>query len=209
MTNEEIRKLEDEILTAKGQWFVISCQTGHEEKVSADLLQKIKSANIEDEIFHIKISKGLVTTKSGKETEKNKFPGYIFINMIMSERAWFLIRNTPGVTGFIGSSGRGAKPSPLTTEETLKMLLPDTAIEKEDQAVEKTKNEAVAKKPLFTADFKVGDVVKIKTGLHEGEEGKVKDMDYSKGVAFVTIEMFGRWTVLEISFKNVEPIKEY
>lgn len=208
MTNEEIRKLEDEILTAKGQWFVISCQTGHEEKVSADLLQKIKSANIEDEIFHIKISKRLVTTKSGKETEKNKFPGYIFINMIMSERAWFLIRNTPGVTGFIGSSGRGAKPSPLTTEETLKMLLPDTVVEKEE-TTNVVKNEAVAKKPLFTADFKIGDVVRIKTGLHEGEEGKVKDMDYSKGVAFVTIEMFGRWTVLEISFKNVEPIKEY
>ncbi|WP_434341773.1 transcription termination/antitermination protein NusG [Mycoplasma putrefaciens] len=209
MTNDEIKKLEDEILTAKGQWFVISCQTGHEEKVSADLQQKIKSASIEDEIFHIKISKGLVKSKSGKESEKNKFPGYIFINMIMSERAWFLIRNTPGVTGFIGSSGRGAKPSPLTTEETLKMLVPDQEVEVQEEKQTSPKNQAVAKKPLFTADFKIGDLVKIKAGLHEGEEGIVKDMDYSKGVAFVTIEMFGRWTVLEISFKNVEPIKEY
>ncbi|WP_369024512.1 transcription termination/antitermination protein NusG [Mycoplasma capricolum] len=214
MTYEEIKQLEDELLEAKGQWFVISCQTGHEEKVLGDLQQKIKSASIEDEVFSIKISKANQVSKSGKASIKNKFPGYIFINMIMSEKAWFLIRNTPGVTGFIGSSGRGAKPSPLTIEETLNMLVPNIeeiqqAHEEEKEQETKQKNEAVAKKALFTADFKIGDIVKVKSGIHENEEGTVKDMDYSKGVAFVAIEMFGRWTTLEVSFKNVEPVKEY
>ncbi|WFQ92171.1 Transcription termination/antitermination protein NusG [Mycoplasma feriruminatoris] len=213
MTYEEIKKLEDEILEAKGQWFVISCQTGHEEKVLGDLQQKIKSANIEDEVFSIKISKANLVSKSGKESVKNKFPGYIFINMVMSEKAWFLIRNTPGVTGFIGSSGRGAKPSPLTIEETLNMLVPnlDEIEQTHEQEIEeeKAKNEAVVKKELYTANFKIGDIVRVKSGIHENEEGTVKDMDYSKGVAFVSIEMFGRWTTLEVSFKNVEPIKEY
>ncbi|QVK05136.1 transcription termination/antitermination protein NusG [Mycoplasma mycoides] len=213
MTYEEIKQLEDEILEAKGQWFVISCQTGHEEKVLGDLQQKIKSASIEDEVFSIKISKANLVSKSGKSSIKNKFPGYIFINMIMSEKAWFLIRNTPGVTGFIGSSGRGAKPSPLTTEETLNMLVPNLEeieqVHEQEQQEENLKNEAVNKKELFTANFKVGDVVRVKSGIHENEEGTVKDMDFSKGVAFVAIEMFGRWTTLEVSFKNVEPIKEY
>ncbi|QVJ95414.1 transcription termination/antitermination protein NusG [Mycoplasma mycoides] len=213
MTYEEIKQLEDEILEAKGQWFVISCQTGHEEKVLGDLQQKIKSASIEDEVFSIKISKANLVSKSGKSSIKNKFPGYIFINMIMSEKAWFLIRNTPGVTGFIGSSGRGAKPSPLTTEETLNMLVPNLEeieqAHEQEQQEENLKNEAVNKKELFTANFKIGDVVRVKSGIHENEEGTVKDMDFSKGVAFVAIEMFGRWTTLEVSFKNVEPIKEY
>ncbi|CAE77571.1 transcription termination/antitermination protein NusG [Mycoplasma mycoides] len=213
MTYEEIKQLEDEILEAKGQWFVISCQTGHEEKVLGDLQQKIKSASIEDEVFSIKISKANLVSKSEKSSIKNKFPGYIFINMIMSEKAWFLIRNTPGVTGFIGSSGRGAKPSPLTTEETLNILVPNLEeieqAHKQEQQEENLKNEAVNKKELFTANFKVGDVVRVKSGIHENEEGTVKDMDFSKGVAFVAIEMFGRWTTLEVSFKNVEPIKEY
>ncbi|TNJ32591.1 transcription termination/antitermination protein NusG [Mycoplasma mycoides subsp. mycoides] len=213
MTYEEIKQLEDEILEAKGQWFVISCQTGHEEKVLGDLQQKIKSASIEDEVFSIKISKANLVSKSGKSSIKNKFPGYIFINMIMSEKAWFLIINTPGVTGFIGSSGRGAKPSPLTTEETLNILVPNLEeieqAHKQEQQEENLKNEAVNKKELFTANFKVGDVVRVKSGIHENEEGTVKDMDFSKGVAFVAIEMFGRWTTLEVSFKNVEPIKEY
>ncbi|QVJ96242.1 transcription termination/antitermination protein NusG [Mycoplasma mycoides subsp. capri] len=213
MTYEEIKQLEDEILEVKGQWFVISCQTGHEEKVLGDLQQKIKSASIEDEVFSIKISKANLVSKSGKSSIKNKFPGYIFINMIMSEKAWFLIRNTPGVTGFIGSSGRGAKPSPLTTEETLNMLVPNLEeieqAHEQEQQEENLKNEAVNKKELFTANFKVGDVVRVKSGIHENEEGTVKDMDFSKGVAFVAIEMFGRWTTLEVSFKNVEPIKEY
>ncbi|WP_027063531.1 transcription termination/antitermination protein NusG [Mesoplasma seiffertii] len=218
MSNIDLKQLEDEILSAKGQWFVVNSQTGHEDKVLADLQQKIKSSNLENEVFDVRISKGSTTTKTGRKAVKNRFPGYIFINMIMSEKAWFIVRNTPGVTGFIGSSGRGAKPFPLATEEVLRMLMPeeevveldiDTTDTKVEAKTEKVKGEAVAKKELKTANFEVGELVAIKEGIHAGEEGLVKEMDYSKGVALVSIEMFGRYTTLEMMFENLEPVKEY
>ncbi|ATZ20620.1 transcription termination/antitermination protein NusG [Mesoplasma coleopterae] len=207
MNKEELLKLEAEILASKGQWFVVNSQTGHEEKVLNDLKNKIKAEKMEDQVFDIKISKGLVLTKTGKQKEKNLFPGYLFINMIMSEESWFVVRNTPGVTGFIGSSGRGAKPFPLTVDEVIEMLVPKTEVIVEE--VKTTENETVAKKPLFTAPFVVGDFVRVKEGINAGEEGEVSSMDFEKGVAIVLIEMFGRYTNLEISFENVEPVKEY
>ncbi|ASZ08852.1 transcription termination/antitermination protein NusG [Mesoplasma chauliocola] len=206
MNKEEILKLEADILSSKGQWFVVNSQTGHEEKVLNDLKNKIKAEKMEDQVFDIKISKGLVLSKTGKEKEKNLFPGYLFINMVMSEESWFVVRNTPGVTGFIGSSGRGAKPFPLTVDEVIEMLVPKTEVIKEQI---KPENEAVVKKPLFTAPFVVGDFVRVKEGINAGEEGEVSSMDFEKGVAVVLIEMFGRYTNLEIAFSDVEPVKEY
>ncbi|AVN64150.1 MULTISPECIES: transcription termination/antitermination protein NusG [Mesoplasma] len=209
MNKEELLKLEAEILSSKGQWFVVNSQTGHEEKVLNDLKNKIKAEKMEDQVFDIKISKGTVLTKTGKQKEKNLFPGYLFINMIMSEESWFVVRNTPGVTGFIGSSGRGAKPFPLTVDEVIEMLIPKTEVIIEETEAIDVPNEAVAKKPLFTAPFVVGDFVRVKEGINAGEEGEVSSMDFEKGVAVVLIEMFGRYTNLEISFENVEPVKEY
>ncbi|ATI73737.1 transcription termination/antitermination protein NusG [Mesoplasma florum] len=209
MNKEELLKLEAEILSSKGQWFVVNSQTGHEEKVLNDLKNKIKAEKMEDQVFDIKISKGTVLTKTGKQKEKNLFPGYLFINMIMSEESWFVVRNTPGVTGFIGSSGRGAKPFPLTVDEVIEMLIPKTEVIVEETEAVDVHNEAVAKKPLFTAPFVVGDFVRVKEGINAGEEGEVSSMDFEKGVAVVLIEMFGRYTNLEISFENVEPVKEY
>ncbi|PPE06589.1 transcription termination/antitermination protein NusG [Mesoplasma corruscae] len=215
MNKEEILQLEKDILTSKGQWFVINSQTGHEDKVLQDLTNKIKSEKHDDQVFDIRISKGIVLTKAGKEKEKNLFPGYIFINMIMNEETWFIVRNTPGVTGFIGSSGRGAKPFPLTAEEVLKMLIPkEEAVGEENGNVSAIpeKNSGIAipvtKKPLFTANFVVGQMVRVISGINTGEEGEVKDMDYEKGVAVILIEMFGRYTNLEISFSDVKPLKE-
>ncbi|AVN58704.1 transcription termination/antitermination protein NusG [Mesoplasma florum] len=209
MNKEELLKLEAEILSSKGQWFVVNSQTGHEEKVLNDLKNKIKAEKMEDQVFDIKISKGTVLTKTGKQKEKNLFPGYLFINMIMSEESWFVVRNTPGVTGFIASSGRGAKPFPLTVDEVIEMLIPKTEVIVEETEAVDVHNEAVAKKPLFTAPFVVGDFVRVKEGINAGEEGEVSSMDFEKGVAVVLIEMFGRYTNLEISFENVEPVKEY
>ncbi|ATZ19071.1 transcription termination/antitermination protein NusG [Williamsoniiplasma somnilux] len=205
------KNLEEEIISAKGQWFAINCQTGHEEKVMADLIQKIKTSNLESEVYDVRISKFSTLTPKGKETEKNKFPGYIFINMIMSERAWFIVRNTPGVTGFIGSSGRGAKPFPLTIDEVIRMLTPEPVvakIEEEAPIIKREKGVAVAKKELKTAPFAEGDIVLIKEGPYANEEGPVISMDYSKGVAIISIEMFGRYTPAEVAFENIASLKE-
>lgn len=217
-------KQKSDLLNLPGQWFVINSNTGHEEKVLADLQQKIKTSNLESDIFDIRISKTLVTTKAGKEVIKNRFPGYIFINMKMNERSWFIVRNTPGVTGFIGSSGKGAKPFPLTSAEVEKMISileqpieQSTAIlvQGEPKVLDlrpkprKAKGIAIPKKELFKANFDVNDFVRIKEGPYKNEEGKVTDIDYSKGVAIVSLEIFGRYTPAEVSFSNLEPIKEF
>lgn len=225
MNNEENLEI-NELLDKPGQWFVINCSTGHEEKVLTDLNQKIKTTNLEKDVFDMRISKGVLTTKTGKQVIKNRFPGYIFVNMNMSEQAWFVVRNTPGVTGFIGSSGKGAKPFPLTTNEVIKMLsTPDEIvhdqnltdldeikgdiIEESQTKNQKPKGVVVAKKVKHEANFELNDYVRIINGPYKNEEGKVIDIDYSKGVAIVSLEIFGRYTPAEVSFTNLEPVKEY
>jgi len=198
-------ELLEELESFKGQWFVINCNSGHEDKVREDLLEKMNTKDLVNKIFDIRISKAPIAGKTGRVSERNKFPGYIFINMIMSDETWFIIRNTPGVTGFIGSSGKGTKPLPLTTDEVLGMLYGE---------VEKPKDEALKggvvaggttpkkEKVLFTASFKEGDYVVITNGFFKDKEGKVSKMDYEKGVAIIEIEMFGRSTPSEVNFDD-------
>ncbi|WP_338972365.1 transcription termination/antitermination protein NusG [Spiroplasma endosymbiont of Panorpa germanica] len=193
-----LENLEDELSLYKGQWFVINCNSGHEERVKADLLQKVETNSLQNLIFDIRISKTPVASKTGKKIEKNKFPGYIFINMEMTDAAWFTVRNTPGVTGFIGSSGKGAKPLPLTYMEVAKMLTPEVEeTKKTDGAIKKEKK-------VHVASFKLKDIVLIKEGPFNGREGQVVEMDSDKGVAIVNIEMFGRHTPTEVSYENAE-----
>ena len=220
--NLENEKLEAELEKYPGQWFVINSNTGHEDKVRQDLLEKVKNQNLGNIIFDVRISKYLTETKSGKETEKNKFPGYIFINMNMTEEAWFIVRNTPGVTGFIGSSGRGAKPFPLTSEEVARMILNDQTQSDPVEPLEPSKEvkpisgnkvitsgpNATQEKVVYTADFKIGDQVVIQTGPFMNKDGKVIDMDFDKGVAIISIEMFGRYTPTEVEFKNAKILTE-
>ncbi|ATZ16695.1 transcriptional antiterminator NusG [Entomoplasma freundtii] len=239
--NEEMNVDLDMLLDMPGQWFVINCSTGHEEKVLADLQQKIKTSNLENDVFDLRISKGITETKSGKIVIKNRFPGYIFINMNMSDKAWFVIRNTPGVTGFIGSAGKGLKPFPLTMNEVIKMLstpddelnengtpkvglIPSESEDNQDVVDEgndkeesptsttskgKPKGLVVPKKELHKANFNLNDFVRIKEGPYQNEEGKVIDIDYSKGIAIVSLEIFGRYTPAEVAFTNLEPVREY
>ncbi|AVP49526.1 transcription termination/antitermination protein NusG [Williamsoniiplasma luminosum] len=191
-------KLIDELLNMKGQWFVINSQTGHEDKVLSDLVQKIKTSNLQSDVFDVRISKGLTTTKAGKEVIKNRFPGYIFINMIMSEHAWFVVRNTPGVTGFIGSSGRGAKPFPLTDDEVIKMLTTPDKEMIEEQIAEPE-----------NVGFVVDQIVLINDGPYKGTEGKILELDPEGKTAIVSVEIFGRYTPAEVSIANIESLKEF
>ncbi|QEH61234.1 transcription termination/antitermination protein NusG [Spiroplasma chinense] len=202
---DNLNYLEEELGSYKGQWFVINCNSGHEERVRADLLQKVESSNLEDRIFDIRISKGPVVGKNNKVTDKNKYPGYIFINLLMTDETWFIVRNTPGVTGFIGSSGKGAKPFPLTSEEVAKMLASNESSQ-DKKSASKNSGQAQPKKEkvLHTADFKVKEVVLVKDGPFAGTEGQVTEMDFEKGVAVVNIEVFGRMTPTEFQFKSLE-----
>lgn len=199
MDDKNLIELEDELDAYQGQWFVINCNSGHEDKVKGDLIQRVESTpGLSASIFDIRISKTPSMNKNGKAVEKNKFPGYIFINMKMNDETWFIVRNTPGVTGFIGSSGKGTKPLPLTSEEVASMLNVNKPKKEEKGKTQKKE------KVLFTADFKIEDVVIIKSGPFGNNEGQVKDMDYEKGLAVVNIEVFGRLTPAQISFDNIE-----
>ncbi|WP_338983577.1 transcription termination/antitermination protein NusG [Spiroplasma endosymbiont of Othius punctulatus] len=196
-------ELLEELESYKGQWFVVNCYSGHEDKVAGDIKQKITTNNLNSTIFDVRVSKHSVVDKNKKVVDKNKFPGYIFINMLMTDETWFTIRNTTGVTGFIGSSGKGVKPFPITAEEIARMLnMKPKAVEKETT----NKNKAVAKKEKVqhNADFKVKDIVLIKSGPFEGMEGQVTEMDFVKGVAIIEIEMFGRVTPSEVEFSSLE-----
>jgi len=132
------------------------------------------------------------------------------------------VRNTPGVTGFIGSSGRGAKPFPLTSEEVARMILNDQTQSDSVEPLEPSKEvkpvsgnkvitsgpNATQEKVVYTADFKIGDQVVIQTGPFMNKDGKVIDMDFDKGVAIISIEMFGRYTPTEVEFKNAKILTE-
>lgn len=185
----------DEINSYKGKWYVANCYSGHEDKVSDDIQQRIESLGMKEYIFSVKVVKETFQSKKNKRmVEKNLYPGYIFINMIMTDEAWYIVRNTPGVTGFIGSSGKGTKPLPLTEKETKSML------KKTVSAVDENKKT----KKIYTADFIQGDYVKVLDGLFANKEGQVASMDYTKGIAIVNIELFGRLTPTEVEFDNCQ-----
>ena len=104
------------------EWYVVNTYSGHENKVKEKLLMRASTMGLEDYIFRVVVPEEKVIDEKGKERLKKIFPGYILVEMIMTDEAWFVVRNTPGVTGFIGSSGKGAKPFPLTPAEVDKIL---------------------------------------------------------------------------------------
>ncbi|WP_342252574.1 transcription termination/antitermination protein NusG [Spiroplasma endosymbiont of Amphibalanus improvisus] len=179
----------------KGKWYVVSCHSGREDNVKSDLEEIIKKSNKSHLIFDIRVIKEKVRSeKTKKIINKNLYPGYIFINMIMDDEAWFIVRNTTSVTGFIGSSGKGTKSFPLTEAEVKKMLRKSDNVE----IKELSKKDRV----LHKANFEIGDFVTIKSGPFSDQEGKVVAKDDMKGQAIVNIELFGRLTPTHIQYSD-------
>ena len=174
------------------QWYVVNTYSGHENRVKENLERRVQSMGIEDYLFTVLVAEEkLIEYKNGKKVEKmkNLFPGYLFVEMIMTDEAWYVVRNTPGVTGFIGSSGGGAKPFPVSPDE-IESILRRIGMSDEKLVV----------------DFKVGDTVKILSGPFVGVEGTVDSMDDSTQTAMVLTILFGRETPTEISYADLELI---
>ena len=175
------------------EWYVVNTYSGHENKVKEKLEMRASSMGMEDYIFRVVVPEETVveTLKDGSEKEKKvkMFPGYILVEMVMTDEAWFIVRNTPGVTGFIGSSGKGAKPFPLTKDEVDKILgsmnMSRIDIEKE---------------------LNVGDSVKVRSGAFANMFGKVKNIDMKKQVVEVSLDLFGQETMVEVGFEEIEKI---
>ncbi len=173
----------------KKEWYVVNTYAGHENRVKDNLEKRLETMGISDNLFRIVVAEETqieIKNEKSKEVVKNIFPGYLFVEMIMTDEAWYVVRNTPGVTGFIGSSGGGAKPFPVKQDEIDKIL---RRIGQSDKNVE--------------VDFQVGDNVQILSGPFSGMEGKVESMNDDGQVATVLIILFGRETPTDINYVDL------
>ena len=179
---------------AKKEWYVVNTYAGHENRVKDNLEKRLDTMGIADNLFQIVVAEETqieVKNDKSKEVVKNIFPGYLFVEMIMTDEAWYVVRNTPGVTGFIGSSGGGAKPFPVSQDEI------DAILRRLGQAEAKV-----------NVDFTVGDTVKILTGPFSGMEGKISAMNDQTQIASVLTMLFGRETPTDISYNDLEKVEE-
>lgn len=170
-------------------WYVVNTYSGHEYKVKEKLESKIESMGLQDNIFRIVIPETTeVEVKDGvqKEHKKKMFPGYILVEMNMSDESWYIVRNTPGVTGFIGSSGKGAKPTPLLPQEIDKILA----------------NMGMSRVNLGS-EMAIGDKVNIVDGPFKGMSGKVDTIDTENNRLNVLIDLFGQETPVEVELFQV------
>lgn len=172
------------------EWYVVNTYSGHENKVKEKLEMRASSMGMEDYIFRVVVPEQTeIEMKDGKEVEKTKkmFPGYILVEMVMNDEAWFVVRNTPGVTGFIGSSGKGAKPFPLTPSEVDKIL-----------------GSMGMSRLAMGSEVKEQDRVKVINGPFNGMFGTVKSYDVASGVLEVAIDLFGQETIVELNLSEIE-----
>ena len=168
-------------------WYVVNTYSGHESKVKEKLEMRAESMGFQDYIFRVIVPE--TTEVEIKEKTKKMFPGYILVEMIMSDEAWYIVRNTPGVTGFIGSSGKGAKPTPLLPQE-IDRILANMGMSRLDADVKLEK----------------GDKVNIIDGPFKGMEGTIDTVDLENSRLNVLIDLFGQETPVEVELFQVSKI---
>ena len=172
------------------QWYVVNTYSGHENKVKEKLEMRAESMDMEDYIFRVIVpEEKVVEVKDGvtKEKTKKMFPGYILVEMVMTDEAWYVVRNTPGVTGFIGSSGKGAKPTPLQPYEVDKIL-----------------NNMGISRIDVDSELEVGTSVKIISGPFNGMFGKIESVDLPNQKVNLTVDLFGQETSVEVEINQIE-----
>ncbi|MFC6207596.1 transcription termination/antitermination protein NusG [Levilactobacillus hammesii] len=178
--------------SAEKQWYVLHTYAGYENKVMANLESRAESMGMQDNIFRVVVPEEEEhEVKNGKDkvTMEKTFPGYVLVEMVMSDQAWYIVRNTPGVTGFLGSHGQGSKPTPLLPDEVERIL----------------RRVGISARHA-DLDVAVGDSVTIVDGAFSGLVGKITEVDNEKMKLKVNIDMFGRETSTELNFDQVDPI---
>ncbi len=170
-------------------WYVINTYSGHENKVRVNLLQRIKSMSQEQNVKEIVVpTEQVIETKNGQkvQTEKRVFPGYVLVNMLMTDDSWALVKNTPGVTGFVGSAN---KPIPLNPQEVDRILHTSTV-----------------EKPKAVAMFSVGETVRVMSGPLSDFNGEIAEISEDQSKLKVLVNIFGRETPVELSFDQVKKV---
>ena len=175
-------------------WYVVNTYSTHENKVAYNLRKRVETMGLEDLIFRIVVAEQEVPVMdretglpTGKTRMKNLYPGYVFVEMIMTDYAWYIVRNTPGVTGFVGSSGKGTKPFPVPREQIEPVL----------------KRMGIIDDNMYDR-YKEGDYVKVIKGALEGTEGTIVSIDRDTGVVIIETVFFGKVTKLEVDFSEIE-----
>jgi transcription termination/antitermination protein NusG len=174
--------------SAEAQWYVIHAYSGHEEKVKKNLEKRIESMDMQDKILEVFVPmEDEIEIKDGKRrhVQKRIFPGYVLVKMIMSDDSWYVVRNTPGVTAFVGS---GNKPVPLREGELRSIL------------------KQVKQEPQIRVEFQVGESVRVVDGPFADFLGKVDEINPEKGKLKVLVNMFGRETPVELDLLQVEKV---
>lgn len=170
-------------------WYVIHTYSGYEDNVARNLKQRIESMDMQDLIFDVMVPKeNKIKIKSGKRTvvEERIYPGYVLVNMMVTDASWYVVRNTPNVTGFIGL---GTTPTPVDPHE-----------------IEMLKKRMGVSEPKYKIDVKAGDAVKINDGPFKDFDGKIQEVDEAKGKIKVLVTIFGRETPVELDFLQIKKI---
>ena len=168
---------------SEAKWYVVHTYSGYENKVKTNIEQSIENRKLQDQILEVSVPKQeVVELKNGvkKVSEKKLFPGYVLINMVMNDDTWYVVRNTRGVTGFVGP---GSKPVPLTAEEMATLGI---------------KTERV------NIDFAEGDMITVIGGVWTGTAGTIKRIDDNRQTVTINVDMFGRETPVELNFSEVK-----
>ena len=176
----------------KKEWYVVNTVSGHEYKVKEKLEMKINSRDLQENIFRVIVPEQKeIEYKNGVKKERiNKmFPGYVLVEMVMSDEAWYIVRNTQGVTGFIGSSGKGAKPIPLLPQEVDRIL-----------------NSMGMSRVDVSKDLKEGAKVKIISGPFKDMMAKIDSVDLKEQKLTVLVDLFGQETSVEVDMQEVETL---
>ncbi|MBO5565131.1 MAG: transcription termination/antitermination factor NusG [Lachnospiraceae bacterium] len=174
--------LDESAISDEARWYVAHTYSGYENKVKANIEKTIENRHLENQIFEVRVPiQDVIEIKNGarKTVPKKMFPGYVLVNMIMNDDTWYVVRNTRGVTGFVGP---GSKPVPLSEAEMRPLGIQVQNV---------------------TCDFEVGDNVVVIAGVWKDTLGKVQKIDFGKQTATITVELFGRETPVEISFAEV------
>ncbi|MFI8504328.1 transcription termination/antitermination protein NusG [Streptomyces sp. NPDC085524] len=202
---DPIQALRDELRLLPGEWYVIHTYAGYEKRVKANLEQRAVSLNVEEFIYQAEVpEEEIVQIKNGerKNVRQNKLPGYVLVRMDLTNESWGVVRNTPGVTGFVGNA---YDPYPLTLDEIVKMLAPE-AKEKADKAAAEAAGlpAPAVKRTIEVLDFEVGDSVTVTDGPFATLQATINEINPDSKKVKGLVEIFGRETPVELSFDQIQ-----
>ncbi|HXV92331.1 MAG TPA: transcription termination/antitermination protein NusG [Pseudonocardia sp.] len=200
---EEMRRA---LRSKPGEWYVVHSYAGYENKVKANLETRIQTLDVEDYIFQVEVPTEEVTEiKNGqrKQVQRKVLPGYILVRMEFNDQSWSAVRNTPGVTGFVGATA--TRPSPLSIDEVVKFLVPRTEQPKQAAAT-RTGAEAAPGKPSVEVDFEVGESVTVMDGPFATLPATISEVNIDAQKLKVLVSIFGRETPVELAFSQVSKI---